>query len=80
MNRILVFVKKCISNESPTQLGRWGVEVCVKRVNNKIDSSNEDHCGPCGQYAKGNNHTQLSHARIHTTSLKSKPLQHVEYE
>jgi hypothetical protein len=24
-----------------------------KHGNNKIDLSNEDHCGPCGQYAKG---------------------------
>ena len=21
-----------------------------KKINNKIDLSNEDHCGPCGQY------------------------------
>ena len=27
------------------------LEYCDKRMNNKIDLSNEDHCGPCGQYA-----------------------------
>jgi hypothetical protein len=32
-------------------LGRWRIENCNKRMNNKIDLSNEDHCGPCGQYA-----------------------------
>ena len=31
-------------------LGRWNIEHCDKRMNNKIDLSNEDHCGPCGQY------------------------------
>jgi hypothetical protein len=31
-------------------LGRWNIESCDKRMNNKIDLSNEDHCGPCGQY------------------------------
>lgn len=32
-------------------LGRWTMETCPKKINNKIDLSNEDHCGPCGQYA-----------------------------
>jgi len=32
-------------------LGRWSIEHCDKKLNNKIDLSNEDHCGPCGQYA-----------------------------
>jgi len=32
-------------------LGRWGMEKCSIRLSNKIDLSNEDHCGTCGQYA-----------------------------
>ena len=32
-------------------LGRWTIEKCNTKINNKIDLSNEDHCGPCGQYA-----------------------------
>ena len=35
----------------PTPLGRWRNESCSIQLNNKIDLSNEDHCGPCGQYA-----------------------------
>jgi len=31
-------------------LGRWNMEYCDKKMNKKIDLSNEDHCGPCGQY------------------------------
>jgi hypothetical protein len=31
-------------------LGRWNIEHCDKKLNSKIDLSNEDHCGPCGQY------------------------------
>ena len=31
-------------------LGRWNIEYCDKKMNSKIDLSNEDHCGPCGQY------------------------------
>jgi hypothetical protein len=29
-------------------LGRWNMEICDKKINRKIDFSNEDHCGPCG--------------------------------
>jgi len=31
-------------------LGRWQIESCIKKQNSKVDLSNEDHCGPCGQY------------------------------
>ena len=31
-------------------LGRWNIEYCDKKMNKKIDLSNEDHCGPCGEY------------------------------
>ena len=36
-------------------LGRWAIDYCDKKTNNKIDLSNEDHCGPCGQYMLGKN-------------------------
>lgn len=31
-------------------LGRWTIEACPVKMDHKIDLSNEDHCGPCGQY------------------------------
>ena len=31
-------------------LGRWTIDHCDKIRNKKVDLSNEDHCGPCGQY------------------------------
>ena len=31
-------------------LGRWNIDYCNQKINSKIDLSNEDHCGPCGQY------------------------------
>ena len=31
-------------------VGRWRLENCNTQMNYKIDLSNEDHCGPCGQY------------------------------
>ena len=48
------FIKSIIQKfikEDKKILGRWNIEKCDKRMNNKIDLSNEDHCGPCGQYA-----------------------------
>lgn len=37
--------------ELPKHMGRWRIENDTIQTNNKIDLSNEDHCGPCGQYA-----------------------------
>jgi len=34
----------------PKPLGRWKIDYCSNKINDKIDLSNEDHCGPCGQY------------------------------
>ena len=31
-------------------LGRWNIDYSDTKINNKIYLSNEDHCGPCGQY------------------------------
>jgi len=45
---ILNILKK---KEIPMPLGRWRIEKCNNQITNKIDLSNEDHCGPCGQYA-----------------------------
>jgi hypothetical protein len=41
---------KRITETQPKPMGRWNVENCDKKLNQKIDLSNEDHCGPCGQY------------------------------
>ena len=39
-----------ISKDEKVILGRWNIDYCVNRVNQKIDLSNEDHCGTCSQY------------------------------
>ena len=48
LNNIIKFIKR---NDVPRPVGRWRVEDCNKKTDFKIDLSNEDHCGPCGQYA-----------------------------
>ncbi len=31
-------------------LGRWNIDYCTRKINQKIDLSNTDHCGTCGDY------------------------------
>jgi hypothetical protein len=51
MKHIISIIKNLLQKEMPKPVGRWRVESCNTAMNNKIDLSNEDHCGPCGQYA-----------------------------
>lgn len=51
MKFLTAIVKKLMQNDLPTPVGRWRIEQCNVKMNQKIDLSNEDHCGPCGQYA-----------------------------
>ena len=51
MKFITSILKRFIPKQPPTQVGRWRIEHCNSQMNHKIDLSNEDHCGPCGQYA-----------------------------
>lgn len=51
MKFITSIIKRLIPKDIPTPVGRWRIENCNKQLKNKIDLSNEDHCGPCGQYA-----------------------------
>ena len=51
MKFITTLIKKIIPNEFPKPVGRWHIDYCNVKMNHKIDLSNEDHCGPCGQYA-----------------------------
>ena len=51
MKVIISFIQKFFSKEIIKPVGRWRIENCNIQLNKKIDLSNEDHCGPCGQYA-----------------------------
>jgi hypothetical protein len=49
--KVVELFKNFLSNkESSKMLGRWRLESCSKKLGRKIDLSNEDHCGPCGEY------------------------------
>jgi hypothetical protein len=51
MKRLTAIIKKLLPKELPKPTGRWNIDYCNVKTNQKIDLSNEDHCGPCGQYA-----------------------------
>jgi hypothetical protein len=51
MKYITSILKRILPKEIPKPVGRWRLENCNITMNHKIDLSNEDHCGPCGQYA-----------------------------
>ena len=51
MKFIKNIIKKLLPKEIPKPVGRWRLENCNKQMDTKVDLSNEDHCGPCGQYA-----------------------------
>ena len=51
MKYIITIIRRILPKDLPKPLGRWKIENCNKKTNDKIDLSNEDHCGPCGQYA-----------------------------
>ena len=61
------YLKNIIINllpkEIPKPLGRWRMEQCSKKINDKIDLSNEDHCGPCGQYALVKNNQLINNKK-----------------
>jgi hypothetical protein len=46
------FIKIISINKQTVQLGRWNIDYCSKKINRKIDLSNMDHCGPCGNNLK----------------------------
>ena len=50
MNKIINFIARHIRREQPTLLGRWKIDYCSKKSNDKIDLANVDHCGTCSHY------------------------------
>ena len=49
-NIIKNIIHKVVKQSPPVVLGRWNVDYCSKKINQKIDFSNEDHCGTCSSY------------------------------
>ena len=53
MKFIINLIKNIIkfpSHNEKIALGRWNIDYCAKKINQKVDLSNEDHCGVCQEY------------------------------
>ena len=50
MRALISIIKRKLVGFDVNPLGRWKLETCDIKINRKLDMSNEDHCGPCGQY------------------------------
>lgn len=48
MKFFINLIKKLSFKEPKRTLGRWNLDDCNIKINRKVDYSNEDHCGPCG--------------------------------
>jgi hypothetical protein len=64
MRRAFNFIINIFVKDTTKPVGRWNIEHCSKKINRKIDLSNEDHCGPCGQYLKNITLTELISKQI----------------
>jgi hypothetical protein len=50
MKLLTNFINHLFVKEPVVLLGRWNIVYCEKKINKKIDLSNEDHCGTCSSY------------------------------
>jgi|1048.fasta_scaffold144195_1 hypothetical protein len=63
MNAIRDIVRRLMIEEKKV-LGRWNMAYSHKTMKIKIDLSNVDHCGPCGQYLVDTNKKPENEVRI----------------
>jgi hypothetical protein len=55
MKYLQQIIRRFFMKDQVVHLGRWNIVYCNKLLDRKIDLSNEDHCGPCGQYLQESN-------------------------
>lgn len=66
--QVMMILSNLVKKDEKKILGRWNLESCDKKMNHKIDMSNEDHCGPCGQYILDKSQ-QKNHKKIHSANF-----------
>jgi hypothetical protein len=63
-------INKYFTKSDIKPLGRWNIDYCNKKMDKKIDLSNEDHCGPCGQYIIQKTETTVTKPVKHLSIVK----------
>lgn len=64
MNFLMNIIKR-FTRDQVKPLGRWNIDYCSKKIDHKVDLSNVDHCGPCG-----NEHVKEKPTKILSTAKK----------
>ena len=72
MNSIITFIQRMTRPALPPPLGRWKLDYCNIKLSNKIELSNEDHCGCCGQYAIDKNGLNQKDKSLMVTDVNAK--------
>ncbi len=57
------FINKLFTKQPVVQLGRWNIDYCQKKINKKIDLSNEDHCGTCNNNNNNDNNDIINNKK-----------------
>jgi hypothetical protein len=64
MRFIKSLLQRFLPKELPKPMGRWAPQECNIKLNQKIDLSNEDHCGPCGQYVLSKQEKDITKMKV----------------
>lgn len=75
LKNLVKSILESTSHTRPQPLGRWQMEACNEKTESKIDLANEDHCGPCGQYAMQKMELDNIHTRVTELEKKTNGLQ-----
>ena len=62
MKQVILATLKALvrrGNLQNTILGRWKIDYNPDRTGRKVDLSNEDHCGTCGEYVSFRRNVEL---------------------
>jgi len=52
MKNFIKILKNIFIKDIPKPLGRWNIDYCIKKLDEKVKLTNEDHCGPCDDTKK----------------------------
>ena len=52
MKTFIEILKNIVMKDTLKPLGRWNLDYCVKKLDEKVKLNNEDHCGTCGDTKK----------------------------
>ena len=50
ISTLLSVIRNSMGPDPKISLGRWNTIYNSNKINTRVYLSNEDHCGPCGQY------------------------------